>query len=202
MTINRNIPYRLRTDVAIEDFDECSLIFQAADSTLTEINRITRDILLHMDGTRTVHDIAAIIAANCEETADCVIDDILHIMTHLESLRIIKPVYRDLAAKGKTHMNETDPVYLANPDVSCRIEDDDGAILYCADTAATQIINPIGLEIWETLSSPHTTDELVKHLMTVCEGAPEDGIRNDVDEFVSKLGRGGFIGAVENSDND
>ncbi len=200
--MNRNTCYRLRTDAAIGDFDDASLVFQAADSTLTEINRITRDILEHMDGTRTIHDIAHIVAADYQKTTDSIIDDVLLTAKHLESLRIIKPVYRNLAEIGETHMTETKPVYLANPDVSCRIEDDDGAILYCPDTAATQIINPIGLEIWETLSSPHTTDELVSHLLTVCDGAPEDGIRNDVDEFVSKLRQGGFIGDVENSDND
>ncbi len=205
MDIGRNSCFALRADVAIEKFDDGILVFQAAHSTLTEINKMTYSMLRLLDGKTSLNEISQEISNTCNETQEYVLKDIIDIMHGLASTSIIKLVHSGpfiLKTKNVTNEEITmNTEYLANPDVSCRIEDDDGAILYCLDTNATQIINPIGLEIWETLSSPKSKKELIEHLKQVCEAIPEDEIYNDVDEFVARLQNSGFIGEVDHNDN-
>lgn len=204
MSINKNSCFALRADVAIEKFDDGILVFQAAHSTLTEINKMTYSILHRIDGNSSLNKIAKEISHAHNETQESVLKDIIDIMHGLVSTKIVKLVHRATLKDQNTINKETNmnTEYLANPDVSCRIEDDDGAILYCSDTNATQIINPIGLEIWETLSSPKSKQDLIEHLKQVCEGIPEDDVYNDVDEFVARLQQSGFIGEVDNNDNN
>ena len=93
-------------------------------------------------------------------------------------------------------MNKTTQ-YLVNPDVSCRIEDNDGAILYNHDSHGVQVINPVGLEIWETLSTPHTRIQLISHLKVVCAEVPETEVEKDIDSLIEQLEQTGFIGIIE-----
>lgn len=87
--------------------------------------------------------------------------------------------------------------YLANPDVSCRIEGpDDGALLYNPDTDKALVINPVGLTIWQFLNQPHTSAEIAGHLQTQYEGVPMDQVEQDIAAFFQKLLPGGFIGEV------
>jgi hypothetical protein len=87
--------------------------------------------------------------------------------------------------------------YLANPDVSCRIEGpDDGALLYNPDTDKALVINPVGLTIWQFLNQPRTNAEIVGHLQTEYEGVPLDQVAQDLAAFFQKLLPGGFIGEV------
>jgi len=90
--------------------------------------------------------------------------------------------------------------YLVNPDVSCREEGPDGALLFNPDTDAMLVINPTGLLIWRVLDQPRTRDEIVAHLLEVCEDVPTDQVAADVDEFIRTLQPGGFIGEVLEND--
>ena len=90
--------------------------------------------------------------------------------------------------------------YLVNPDVSCREEGPDGALLFNPDTDAMLVINPTGLLIWQALDRPRTRDEIVAHLLEACEDVPTDQVAADVDEFIQTLQPGGFIGEVLEND--
>ena len=90
--------------------------------------------------------------------------------------------------------------YLANPDVSCREEGPEGALLFNPDTDAMLVVNPTGLLIWQTLGQPRGQDEIVAHLLEACEDVPTDQVAADVDEFIQTLQPGGFIGEVLESD--
>jgi len=85
---------------------------------------------------------------------------------------------------------------LANPDVSLR-EEEDGAILFNADTNALLVINPIGLVIWKFIKvHPRTLADIVSHLVEACEDAPLDQVEVDVEKFVADLQSKGFVGEV------
>jgi len=86
--------------------------------------------------------------------------------------------------------------YQANPDVSCREEPPDGAILFNPDKNDVMAINPVGLLIWQALRQPCTQEEIAAHLLEVCEGAPADQVATDVSEFIQTLVPGGFVGEV------
>ena len=87
-------------------------------------------------------------------------------------------------------------LYRANPDVSCREEGPDGALLFNPDTDAITVVNATGLLIWQALAGARTREEIVAHLLEACEGVPTDQVAADVDEFLQALTPGAFIGEV------
>ena len=86
--------------------------------------------------------------------------------------------------------------YLANPDVSCREEGPEGALLFNPDTDGIMVINPTGLLIWRELGRPRTQDQLVLRLVEACEGVPDGEVEDDVAEFLQTLLPGGYVGEV------
>ena len=94
---------------------------------------------------------------------------------------------------------ETETRYLANPDVSCREEGSDGALLFNPDTDKVLVVNPTGLLIWQTLQEPHRLAEVVAALEAQCTGVPAAEVQDDVREFVAQLQASGFAGVVEDA---
>jgi len=84
--------------------------------------------------------------------------------------------------------------YIANPDVSCREEWPDGALLFNPDTDQVLVINSTGLMIWQALERPRTLAEVVAVLQERCVNVPADQVGADVREFVETMVGKGFIG--------
>lgn len=91
--------------------------------------------------------------------------------------------------------------YRTNPDVSCREEGPDGALLFDPDTDALMVVNPTGLLIWQMLDQPSSRDEIVAYLLEVCYDVPTDRVTVDVDEFLQTLQSGDFIDEVLGNDD-
>lgn len=92
-------------------------------------------------------------------------------------------------------MTETDALqYIINPDVSCREEGPDGALLFNPDTDQVLVVNPTGLLIWRALDRPRTLDEVVAALVEQCDNVPADQVGPDTRDFVEELVGKGFIG--------
>lgn len=90
-----------------------------------------------------------------------------------------------------------DTRYVVNPDVSCREEGPDGALLFNPDTDQVVVINTTGLLIWQGLGEPRTENEIVRFIEERCEGVPVDEVAQDVSEFVEELKEKGFVGTYE-----
>lgn len=187
--------YIMRSDVALEAFGEDALLFQSADCSVRSVNRVLRDVLYDLDGSRSVCDVATRMASIYGEPFDRVLPDVADILKSLQNNRILKRRLDLPFVTGRTYM-QADDQYMVNPDVSCRIEDADGAILYNPDTDGVQVINPIGLEIWETLSEPRSITELVDHIQSVCDGVTNE-VERDVRSFVELMLAKGFMGIVQ-----
>ena len=142
-------------------------------------------MLALLDGVRTVEDIAAATGLANELVRSA--------LAEMERLGIVRRAVR-LEKERSGNMSEAK--YLADPDVSFRQEDDDGGILYHAETDALEVINPVATEIWKFLSAPHTQAEVVAHLCEACDGAAREQVEKDVAEFVESLLKKGFIGVV------
>ncbi len=84
--------------------------------------------------------------------------------------------------------------YIVNPDVSCREEGPDGALLFNPDTDQVLVINPTGLLIWRVLEQPRTLEEIVAALVEQCDNVPPDQVGPDVREFVDTMVDKGFVG--------
>lgn len=191
-----DLRFARRDDVALERFPDAVVAFQATDCQLVTLNATSAAIWDMLDGTRTLEDIASALASQYDPAPDTLRIDAAAALGTMERQRLVKPVATALSTNRKDNMNPT-PRYLANPDVLCRIEDESGAILFNPDTDAVQVINSIGLEIWQTLSTPRTHADLVAHLREVCEEVPADQVEKDVEAFIKPLLGTGFVGETE-----
>lgn len=90
-------------------------------------------------------------------------------------------------------INET-ALYMVNPDVSCREEGPDGALLFNPDTNDVLVINVTGLLIWQALTTPRRAAQTIEALKRQCENVPEEAVAQDVYEFMEQLLDRGFVG--------
>lgn len=189
-----NARYVLKPSVAIEDFDGESLIFLPEERRLIKINSVARDILKRLNGKRTISAIANELALAYMEPFDLLLNDMIAILSDLAAQSIVKDLNRLTRIKDFQDMKNTK--YSVNHDVSCRIEEPEGAVLFNPETDAVQVINPTGLAIWQALEFPKTKQEIVEYLLDVCEDVPEDQVVQDVEEFIERLNSAGFIGEI------
>ena len=185
MSATSGLRYALRKDVAIEDFGGRSLALRCDVLELREINAGGRKILERVDGKRTVADIA--------RATDMAAEEVAAALREMERQGIV----RQVAALSKERPGDVNEArYLADPDVSFRPEDDDGGILYSAETDVLEVINPTAAEIWKFLAAPRTQAEVVAHLLAVCDGASREQVAQDVGAFLESMRNKGFVGTV------
>jgi hypothetical protein len=185
----------LRQDVGIEDFGDRSIVLLCDCLHMREINSQSRRLLGLADGQRTLQDIASAVAAECGVPENEMLNPIVEALLQMEQQGIVRRMVK-LTTERTENMHEAH--YLVNPDVSFRPEEDDGAILFNADTDSIEIINQTAMEIWAFLAAPHTQADVVAHLCDVCADAPREEVEKDVSEFLESLVKKGFIGVVEN----
>jgi len=186
--------YTVNQSLAIEFFKDGSLIFFPEACRLIRVNHLVREILRCMDGKRTVGEIILKIAPNYDTSLDAIYRDVSAVLADLSDNNVLRNMGQLERVKDYNAMD--DIKYSINQDVSCRIENTDGAILFNPETDAVQVINPTGLAIWQILDYPRKKHEIVEHLLTICEDVPEDQVVQDVEEFLQKLKTDGFIGEV------
>ena len=179
------LTFRLRNDVAIEDFAGRSLVLRCGTLEMSEINASARGLLARVDGTRSVADIAT--------AAGMAVADVDEVLREMERQGLVRRVVA-LSKERPGNMSEAN--YLADPDVSFRPEDDDGGILYNAETDVLEVINPTAAEIWKFLAAPRTQADVVAHLLAVCDGASREQVETDVGAFLESMRGKGFIGVV------
>lgn len=83
--------------------------------------------------------------------------------------------------------------YMANPDISTRLVQDNEAILYHPDTNQEKFINPTGLFIWKRLDGSLSVKEIVDTVQEGFASAPSGQVLKDVAEFLGELYQQGFV---------
>lgn len=193
--LNEKIRYTLQEEAAVEDFDDGSLVFLCRKRRLIQINMTARRILDLMDGTQTLKDIIKLLPEKYSVEENTARRDVHELVNELGTAGVLKPFVK-LGYQERIKMDETS-TYLANPEVSLREEDGDGAILFNAESDALLIINPIGLIIWKYIEPhPRSKSEIVAHLKDMCDDVPAEQVEPDVVEFIEDLLAKGFIGEV------
>lgn len=191
-----SINWVIRDDVALATFPDGHTAFQAADCRMLALNETAAKLLQWLHLPQSLDTLLALIDKSNGGAAP-INGSLPDLLDELESLRLIKRrVLCVCRWKETCSMNET-ARYLANPDVSCRIEDEDGAILYNPDTKSCQVINAVGLELWQHLGAPRSMDELTDHLCDTYDEVTRETATNDSKTFIQALILHGFIGEVE-----
>jgi hypothetical protein len=192
--INENFCYILQEEAAIEDFEDGSLMLLCSQQRIIEINHSARRILALMNGKRDLRQVIEKIARDHKIQEKVVRKDIQKLVANLGVQGAIKPAVK-VTLKWRKRMNKLSSL-LANPDVSLR-EEEDGAILFNADTNALLVINPIGLVIWQFIKvHPRTRADIASHLNEICDGVPQNQVEADIEKFIADLQGKGFIGEV------
>jgi hypothetical protein len=76
----------------------------------------------------------------------------------------------------------------ANPVVSCRIEGEEGALLFNPDTDSTLLINPTGILVWNFIGQTRTVEEIVEYVTRSYTSCPDPAsLRKDIESFVTDL---------------
>jgi hypothetical protein len=192
--LNDKLIFTLQDEVALEDFDEGSLLLLSRQLRLIKLSRTARYILGLVDGRLNLKQITTRFAQDFNLSIDQSKKDVNGLFLDLGSKGILKPLIQ-LSYQRKDAMNESTKI-MANPDVSCREEPPEGAVLFNADSDDLQVINPIGLIIWRFLCTPRTQRDILQHLIAVCTDVPEDHVIADIKEFIDPLIEKGFIGEV------
>ncbi len=85
-------------------------------------------------------------------------------------------------------------LYIVNPDVVLREEDNDGALLFNPDTNDVKVINQTGLCIWNTCSKAINLTEIIKAVKTDFDQVPDEKVESEIKAFVDALVQSEFIG--------
>jgi hypothetical protein len=83
-------------------------------------------------------------------------------------------------------------VYICNPDVVLREEDESGTLLFNPDSGDVIVVNGTGRFVWEACRNGSDGESIVEGLRESFRETPE-GAGEDVDSFVSMLAAGGFL---------
>jgi hypothetical protein len=192
--LNESFRYILQKEAAIEDFEDGSLMLLCLQQKIIELNPSARRVISLMDGKRNLRQVIEKVARDHKLKEKDVSRDIQELVMDLGEQGAIKPLVK-VTLRRRKKMDKSSSL-LGNPDVSLR-EEDDGALLFNADTNALLVINPIGLVIWKfTKVHPRTRADIVAHLKEACEDVPSEQVEADVDKFIVELQSKGFIGEV------
>ena len=182
-------------EVALGEFTDSNLVFLAAQMRLLEINHTTKRILGFLQKGQRMDGIVAHLSNESSMEAEEIFSEVSTVIMDLVKSGVIHARVKWMK-KGEAPMSE-ESKFMANPEVSCRVEDEDGAILFNPDSNSVQIINPIGLQIWQFMEHyPRTLDVVKQHIMEMYEDAPLDSVEKDIRDFVMTLNAKGFIGEV------
>jgi hypothetical protein len=82
--------YVLRDEVAIEDFEDGSLVLLCEQLRLVQLNPMARDIVGRLDGERAVRQVAEAVAQAHGQSFDQVLSDVLELLTALEAQGVVE----------------------------------------------------------------------------------------------------------------
>ena len=88
-------------------------------------------------------------------------------------------------------------LYVRNPDVGLREEDEEGGLLFNPDTNEIKVLNSTGMFIWNRCNGTHSLAKIVQDIEANYDDVPDDQVRQDVQEFVETMLTTGFIGTVD-----
>ena len=85
-----------------------------------------------------------------------------------------------------------DPIYLANPDVVYRREDDE-AIVYHPESGDVKLLNRTSAFVFRLLDGRRRLSEITAMVVREYDGADPQEVRADIDDFIKIMVNQGFI---------
>ena len=88
-------------------------------------------------------------------------------------------------------------MFVRNPVVGLREENQDGALLFNADTNQTHVINATGLFIWRLCDGASDVPAIVAAIEQAFEDVPQAEVTAEVEAFIASMRAIGFLVAPE-----
>ncbi|MFC2065210.1 PqqD family peptide modification chaperone [Chloroflexota bacterium] len=191
--------YKLYPNILLECFDDGALLMKMEDGQLVELDPVASDMIESSDGFNNVNDIAALISSKYHITLKEAEQDVINLYEQLTAKKIMFELDPHLQKGNKNMTDNTNStfIYLCNPDVVLREEDEDGGLLFNPDTSQVKVVNTTGLYIWKQFAHANEISQVIKAMMSEIEDVPQDEVLKDVQDFLDEMLQTGFIGTVE-----
>lgn len=187
--------FSICNEVSIGEFSDRYLVFLAAQMRLLEINATAKRVLDLIKQNKRVIGVVSSLSQESGKKAEEIFPEVSELILELLDSGVIRAHVKWLE-KGGLSMSKIER-FMVNPGVSCRVEDEDGAILFNPESNSVQIINPIGLHIWQfTERLPRTLKEVEAHIRQMYVDAPAEQVEKDIRDFVLVLKAKGFVKEV------
>ena len=89
------------------------------------------------------------------------------------------------------------PLYIRNPAVVLREQEQDGGLLFNPDTNQIMVLNATGLLVWQSCDGGHALPDIVAALRESFDQVPEAEVGSDVEKFALDMQAHDFIGTVQ-----
>jgi len=192
--------YQICSRVVFESFDEGALVLRLEDRHLFELNSSACVIINQTNGTRSAGEIAFSLADIDKNITKDYLSDINELYKQLETQKIVELIdfsqdrRRTLSMAKNISQNI---MYLCNPEVVLREEDEDGGLLFNPDTNQVKVVNNSGLLIWKQFGKEQRLDTVIAILQDTFGDTSYEEIMADARTFLADMVQSGFIGIVE-----
>ena len=92
---------------------------------------------------------------------------------------------------------DTSSLYVQNPDVVVKEEDEDGALALNPDTDQVLVLNPSAVFIWKQCDGTKDIHAIIRAVENAFDQVPENEVAEQVTEYIDRMVQYGFIGTVE-----
>ena len=92
---------------------------------------------------------------------------------------------------------EASSLYMHNPDVIVKEEDEDGALVFNPETDRILVLNPTAFFVWKQCDGSRTMADIVQTVADKFEGVPQDEMESQVATYINEMVAASFIGTVE-----
>lgn len=86
--------------------------------------------------------------------------------------------------------------YQRDKKIICRKEGDKGALLFNPLDYSINVLDPVGVMIWDLCNSKYTSDEMAKLVRKTFNDVPLQAIAQDVNNFLDDLLKKGYVKTV------
>ena len=83
-------------------------------------------------------------------------------------------------------------IYVQNPDIALREEDESGSLLFNPDSGEVLVINDTGRFIWDLCEKGSTTIKMVEQFNKAYENLPEN-LEEDINGYLTIMTKGAFL---------
>ncbi|MCK5037291.1 MAG: PqqD family peptide modification chaperone [Candidatus Sabulitectum sp.] len=83
-------------------------------------------------------------------------------------------------------------VYVQNPDIALREEDESGSLLFNPDSGEVLVINDTGRFIWDLCEKGSSISKIVKQFNKEYENLPEN-LEEEISDYLTIMTKGAFV---------